>query len=768
MRILLVDDDEVTLKMLGGLLAARGHVIDRCRSAEPALERVREAHYDVLLTDVVTNAMSGAELVTKARELRPTLRCMIMSEQKRTEDLPADVGWFRKPVDVQRLLATLASDGPHVAPATSDDDRFGELFESAPDGIFVTTSDGRYTNVNAAGCRLLGYSHDELLGRSIAEFIAPDQLARQTALKTHILGGGREVSEWDVRRKDGTFVPVELSTNSLPDGRMRAFVRDISERRAAEERLRLSELKFSGIVSISADAIISVDEGGDITMFNEGAEAMFGYGRNEVLGSSLDNLIPERFRSAHTAHVKRFAEGPDQARRMGARSASIRGVRKNGDEFPADATISRLVVGGQQLLVVALRDITEQKRLEDEQRLLADIGTILVEAGTDAARLLTDVATAVVRDMADWCAVDVVHGREVERLRIVHNDPAQNAVCDALVRHRLERPGSRALTEALASQRPMLVADVTPAYLASVADGPEHLALVQALGTRSAMIVPLIARGQTLGSLSFGSARRGRHYDERDVAQAERLASRLALAVDNALLHEALERAIRARDDVLGIVAHDLRNPLNAIVLNAQSMGRRGQPERRDQGAVLAIRNAAKRMNTLIQDLLEVARLEGGQKLSIARGAVPTEALLAEAVERQGAALSEYSRTLVVDAAAAPATVDADRARLLQILDNLLGNAIKFSREHIALSVSVANGETVFSVADDGHGVPSEILPRLFDRFWQANRADGRGAGLGLWIVKQIAEAHGGRLWVESELDQGTTFYFTLSSAAPP
>jgi signal transduction histidine kinase len=249
---------------------------------------------------------------------------------------------------------------------------------------------------------------------------------------------------------------------------------------------------------------------------------------------------------------------------------------------------------------------------------------------------------------------------------------------------------------------------------------------------------------------------------------ARELLSRVEdLVAERRRAEEALARAIRARDEVLGIVAHDLRNPLNAIVLHAQTLTRRSQPERRNQTATLGIRRAAKRMNALIQDLLEVARLEGGQKLSITREPLRTDSVLAEAVERQEAALSEHRRNIVVEAHSAPAVVDADRERLLQILDNLLGNAIKFSREHITLTASVANGEALFSVSDDGRGVRAEDVPRLFDRFWQASRKDGRGAGLGLWIVKQIVEAHGGRLWVESEVDHGTTFYFTLSLAAP-
>jgi PAS domain S-box-containing protein len=537
-------------------------------------------------------------------------------------------------------------------------------------------------------------------------------------------------------------------------------------RRRDEETLRLSEAMFSGIISISADAIISVDEAQRITMFNEGAESIFGYSKAEILGLPLETLIPERFRQNHRQHVQKFAEGQAPARRVGTRSTEIYGLRKNGEEFPADAAISRLEIGGKTLLSVALRDVSEQKLVEKEQRLLADLGKILVSAGTDYQRLLTDVASMVVQNIADWCSIDIVQGEHVRRVKIVHADPGKAAICDALERYPVRRKAPSPVPEVLDTQGSLLMDDVTPEYVESLAQSAEHLRLMRALDTGSFIVVPLVARGQSLGTLGLGASRASRRYGPQDMRLVELLASRIAMAVDNARLHEALEQAIRARDEVLAIVAHDLRNPLNSILLQEQTLLRRGnEPERRDQKARESIRRAVLRMNGLIQDLLDVKRLEAGQRLSIRQDAVSTASVLAEAVEHQQAAISASNRKIEVVAEGMPPSVWADRGRLLQVFDNLLGNAIKFSRQRITVGARFDEDEVLFWVADDGTGVSAQDLPRLFDPYWQAKRMDRRGAGLGLSIVKAIVDAHGGRLWVESEVGVGTTFYFTLPTA---
>jgi signal transduction histidine kinase len=445
---------------------------------------------------------------------------------------------------------------------------------------------------------------------------------------------------------------------------------------------------------------------------------------------------------------------------MGTRRATILALRKNGEELHADAAIAKLEVGAERLFTVSLRDISEQKRVEGAERLLAKVGRVLVAAGMDYQRLLTEVAGVIVRELGGWCAVDVVEAGDIRRLRIVHSDPAMAATCEALERYPAVRKLPSPVVEVVETKSPVLVAELPSGWLEANAESAEHLRLMRALDPGSFIVVPLLARGHTLGTLGLGLSRRSRRYGPEDVRLVERLASRVALAMDNARLHEALERAVRARDEALAIVAHDLRNPLNTIVLQAQVLRRSAPPELGAARPYESLHRAAKRMDRLIQDLLDVTRLEAGERLSVTREVVDTASLVAEAIEQQEAALG--GRHVDVATTGEPSFVWGDRARLLQVFDNLLGNATKFSRGRITVGATPRDGEVLFWVADDGEGIAKDALPHVFDRFWQVRKADRRGAGLGLSIVKGIVDAHGGRVWAESEVALGTTFYFTL------
>jgi signal transduction histidine kinase len=219
---------------------------------------------------------------------------------------------------------------------------------------------------------------------------------------------------------------------------------------------------------------------------------------------------------------------------------------------------------------------------------------------------------------------------------------------------------------------------------------------------------------------------------------------------------------------VLGIVAHDLRNPLGTILMQTALLRRPApEPERRSQEPTARLERAAVRMNRLIEDLLDVTRIEAG-RLSVEQARLPAGQMLSDAVEAQKALAACAAVELRLEGAPELPELWADRHRLGQVFENLIGNAIKFTEPGGRITVGAApgDGEALFWVADTGCGVAAEDLPHLFDRFWQARKSDRRSAGLGLPIVKGIVEAHGGRIWVESTPGRGSTFFFTIPTAA--
>ncbi|MES1204972.1 MAG: PAS domain S-box protein [Pseudomonadota bacterium] len=653
--------------------------------------------------------------------------------------------------------------------------KFRRLVETMPDGVFMFQA-GRIVYANRSLGVLLGYDDQSaLLGRSIREIVSPEflELVQARIRLIQQTGASAPPQEMTMLRRDGSRAVIEsVGIGVELEGALAILVvvRDLTERVRAEEAVRSSEARFSGIVSSSADAIISIDERQKITVFNTGAEKIFGYSRHEILGAPLDLLIPERLRERHREHVAGFAGSPIAARRMAERLASIKGRRKNGDEFPAEASISKLRVGDATLLTVVLRDTTERERFEREQRTLAEIGVVL--AGTlDYEGTLATVARIAVRDFADWCLVEVLEAQEgLLRLNVVSADPLKGAIAAEFEHLKLDGRRPYLAKPAIDLRQPCLVSRLTPADLEAAAQSPEHLQALRALEPVSMMTVPLMLREQLFGALTFISSNPCRLYEPADLRLAAAIAERASLAIENARLYRAALQATGMRDQVLGVVAHDLRNPLGAILLHASALGQTGQqPERRNQKHKDAIDRAIRRMNHLIQDLLDVAVLEGGQ-LRVEKIELSPSDLLREAVETQRALAAAASIELRVEATPDTSPILGDRDRLLQVFQNLIGNALKFTDAGGQVTVGVAPGESgaLFWVADNGRGMTPEEVGRVFDRFWQASARSGRlGAGLGLPITKGIVEAHGGRIWVESAPGQGSAFFFSIPLAAP-
>lgn len=280
---------------------------------------------------------------------------------------------------------------------------------------------------------------------------------------------------------------------------------------------------------------------------------------------------------------------------------------------------------------------------------------------------------------------------------------------------------------------------------------------------RSLIIVPLIAREETLGTLTFGSTRTDRYYRNADLSLAKELARSASLALDNARLYQKAERAIASRDDVLAVVSHDLRNPVNRVRMAAEMIQETGQAAGEAGKMAGMITRAADEMNRLIGDLLDVARIEAGT-LSLEAGPFPLSELLERLDESHAAAARKKKVAWHVERPGERITLEADQGRVLQALGNLVGNALKFTPEGGAVRIEVIAQDDVLriGVRDTGPGMDAAQLAHVFDRFWQGRAGDRRGAGLGLAITRGIAEAHGGRLWLESEPGQGTTAWLEL------
>src|SRR5688500_9152342 len=309
---------------------------------------------------------------------------------------------------------------------------------------------------------------------------------------------------------------------------------------------------------------------------------------------------------------------------------------------------------------------------------------------------------------------------------------------------------------------------ITPEILALLAANPDApLPAIPGFKRPNTITADLAGRdGRTLGTIQLWDKKDDADFDEADEAILTQLAQLAAVALENARLFRAAQDATRARDDLVAIVSHDLRNPVHTIHMAASFLldiapanDRRVQARRQLE----VIQRSATRANRLIQDLLDVARIQAGG-LAVEPVPVDVKSLLQEAVESATPLASAAQLAVTCTPPSNPVAVASDRERVLQVFANLIGNAIKFTPKggQISLLACRENGEVRFTVADTGPGIPPEHLDHVFDRYWQAKSTAKLGAGLGLSIAKGIVEAHGGRIWVESPPQSGAQFNFTL------
>lgn len=543
---------------------------------------------------------------------------------------------------------------------------------------------------------------------------------------------------------------------------------DILRRATVEAALRASEAKFSGILEIAADAIISIDDRQRIVHYNSGAERIFGWPAADALGRELTFLLPERYRGGHGQFIHGFGRSSERSRQMGERR-SISGLRRDGSEFPAEASISKLVLAsGERIYTVLLRDITERQLREEAQRRLTHAVSVLGET-LEVATTERTIVQLPVGWLADGAVLDVqAGGGALRRVVAQPDDPTLAGLLAQMAEQRIDSDSPSRVVDVFRRAQAEHVAAVDDEWLEAHTDSPEEFARAKAMRVSSALLLPLVAREHVLGVLSIFRVGARAGFTEADIAIGQELALRAAFALDNARLYETARQATIARDHALGVVSHDLRNPISAIGMCARALLAATPADDVERRAlVTTIADSTDLTQRMIRDLLDVASIELG-RLNIERRALALSTVLAQALELFRRDAEERGVRLALEDTASLPEVIGDEQRIVQVLANLLGNALRFTDRGGEVRIGARRAASFVEVVvhDTGAGIPPSELPRIFERYWTVRpNAPKGGTGLGLAIARGIVEAHGGTLWAESEVGKGSSFRFTVPVA---
>jgi PAS domain S-box-containing protein len=515
--------------------------------------------------------------------------------------------------------------------------------------------------------------------------------------------------------------------------------------------------------AVPGNSVLLIDREHRVLDLNRAAQAMLGVPASRALGRKLDQLRPDIL-EVLSAHWDRD-------------EAQVEALIDNGHgEREYDVTLSALRdqrgrIGGYLLV---LRDSTQRRQVERRLRFIAEAGEVLA-GSLEYETTLAQLSRLAVPFLADVCIVDILKGESIETLAVAHVDPAAEGLIHELHRRfPLDVTSNTVVADVVRSGQPRLFESVSDAQLADVARSSEHLDMLRALGYRAVMMVPLIARGQILGSIRLALTTPDRVYSPDDLVVAAELARHAALALDNARLYRAAQEATRTREEFLSIASHEMKTPLTSLKVGSQLMQRVVGAPNIDVGHAqrLAARlyGEAGRLEALVLDLLDVSRMQRGA-FELHRESVDLAALARRACERYVHAPERTAQHAVLLDAPEPVEGNLDPGRLDQVLTNLISNALKYSPVGGTVRVSVRReaDEALLIVEDEGVGIPPEEQEQLFQPFIRGRDAQRHapGTGLGLYITEQIVAMHSGSISVRSVVDEGSTFVVRLPLNGP-
>jgi signal transduction histidine kinase/DNA-binding response OmpR family regulator len=442
--------------------------------------------------------------------------------------------------------------------------------------------------------------------------------------------------------------------------------------------------------------------------------------------------------------------------------SAVETLRLGATDFIVKQRLSRLVPAIRR----ALREREERHhraKAEAALKFIAEASARLASS-LDLKATLGNVARLAIPAFADWCIVELATAAAevAERVATAHVDPGKQSLL-----HDLELR----IDDVLRTGASQLHEHVNQAELDALVADARHAEYLRQLAPTSMMVVPMIVNGRVLGAIVFGFGASQRWYDTRDLATAQNLAERAAVAVENARLYREIQRAVKAREDLLAIVSHDLRSPMQSILMTATMLNCKLADDDRMKPRVEGILKSAEIIDRLLGDLLDLARFDAGG-LVLDRGDRDLCEIVRDALAIVAPQAEQKRIRLVDHVGEEQLRAHCDPTRVSQILGNLLGNALKFTPEAGTITVTgkaiPSQGKVQIRVSDSGPGISDADREHLFERHWQARSQQRGGVGLGLSIVKALVEAHGGEVAVTSEIGQGSTFSFTLPAAAEP
>jgi PAS domain S-box-containing protein len=610
--------------------------------------------------------------------------------------------------------------------------RYRGLLEAAPDAMVVVDQGGEIVLLNVQAEKRFGYSRDELIGQKVknlipegfAERLVADSTRSAAEALAQQIGTGIELIG---RRKDGTQFPIELMLSPLESAEgilVTAAIRDISVRKGAEKHLAQMEGRYRGLLEAAPDAMVVVNQGGEIVLLNVQAEKQFGYSRDELIGQKVKNLIPEGFAERLVADSTR-STAEALAQQIGT-GIELIGKRKNGSAFPIELMLSPLESAEGILVTAAIRDISVRRDAENHLARMEGRYRGLLEAAPDAMVVVNQggeiVLLNVQAEKQFGYSRDELIGQKVKSL--IPEGFAERLVADAL----------RSAEDALAQQ---------------IGTG------IELIGRRKngsefpleLMLSPLESAEGILVTAAI-----------RDITTRKKGEADLLNKV------EELNRSNEELGQFAYIASHDLQEPLRMVASYTQLLSRRykGKLDSDADDFIAFAVDGAGRMQRLIQDLLTYSRVgtKGQDLLETSSEEALQHALinLRGSIEASGAQVTHDPLP----------TVAADEMQLIQLFQNLVGNAIKYQSPGVpTVHISaIQNGSKkwIFSVKDNGLGIDPQYFEKIFGMFQRLHkREEFAGTGIGLAICKKIVERHGGSISVESQPGQGSTFSFALA-----